>query len=121
MLRTQNRPTRREALVGAASTVAAVALPALPAPTVKPAWLVAAEADLAADPWLGFNCFGPSTGLTILKGHDGVDPLLYDQQVRASLASALSKGEATMAPDGRLSITDRGRKVWHEEWLESRS
>jgi hypothetical protein len=112
-------PTRREALTGAAAIVAAAALPVLPASTVKPAWLVAAEADLAADPWLDVHCFGPSWALTILNGHGGVDPLLYDQQVRASFASALSKGEATMVPDGRLFITDRGRKVWYEDWLES--
>jgi hypothetical protein len=117
--------SRREVLAGAsavAATVAAAAVvPSLP--TIKPDWLVAAELDLAADPWLDFNCFGPSQALTILNRQDGVDPRLYgqDREVRSGFASALSKGEATMAPDGRLFITDRGRKVWHAEWLDSYS
>ena len=116
--------SRREVLAGAAAVAAAAvvaaAVPSLP--TIKPAWLVAAEADLAADPWLGFHCFGPSWALTILNREDGgVDPLMHhqDREVRAGLAKALTKGEAMMAPDGRLFITDRGRKAWYEEWLDS--
>jgi hypothetical protein len=122
---TECHRSRREVLAGAAAVAAASVLPcpvtaAVPSlPPIKPAWLVTAEANLAADPWLAFNCFGPSCALTVLNRDDSIDPLLYDKEVRAGLASALSNGEATMAPDGRLFITDRGRKVWHEEWLGS--
>src|ERR1700752_2376980 len=95
----------REVLAGAsavaATVVAAAAVPSLP--TIKPAWLIAAETDLAADPWLDFNCFGPSRALTILnREDDGVGPLVHhqDRLVRAGLASALSKGERQWRPTG---------------------
>jgi hypothetical protein len=39
--------------------------------------------------------------------------------MRADLAHALAAGEATLANNGRLFFTARGRKVWHAEYLES--
>jgi len=42
------------------------------------------------------------------RGDGGVDPLRYDRKVRAGFAKALTKGEATMAPDCRLFITEHG-------------
>jgi hypothetical protein len=67
----------------------------------KPAWLVAAEADLKADPWLGIRPFGGGALAILGAGtnyrHDGVDPLRYDREIRAELAQALAEGEAVMA------------------------
>jgi hypothetical protein len=53
------------------------------------------------------------------RGDGGVEPLRYGRQVLAGFAKALAKAQATMAPDGRLFITEHGKRVWREEWLES--
>ena len=61
----KSKPPRRDALICAASVAASAALP-VAAPAPKPAWLVAAEADLRVDPYLAFNCFGPNMVLSLL-------------------------------------------------------
>jgi len=122
----ESKRTRREILAGAAATVAAAALPALPVAvataTTKPDWLLAAEADLGVLNW--FPMFGPGTALTVMKnawecGEDGVDPTRYDEGVRCQFAKALEYGDAMMAANGRLHITEHGRETWEAEWLDS--
>jgi len=48
-----------------------------------------------------------------------VDTLRYDREVLCRFAEALAKGQATMATDGRLFITEHGRWVWRQEWIDS--
>jgi hypothetical protein len=59
VLRNETDLSRREILAGALSTAAAAALPVLSA-AAKPDWLIAAEADLKANPWWGMRLLGPA-------------------------------------------------------------
>jgi hypothetical protein len=46
------------------------------------------------------------------RGDGSIDPLRHGREVLCGFAEALAKGQATMAPVGRLFITDHGKWVW---------
>ena len=77
------------------------AVPVIAAP--KTVWLVAAEADLKIDPWLGFRPCGP----------------WCDSASWRTRRTTAADGEATMAAKGRHFITNIGRQAYDLEWLES--
>jgi hypothetical protein len=46
------------------------------------------------------------------RGDGSIDPLRHGREVLCGFVEALAKGQATMAPVGRLFITDHGKWVW---------
>jgi hypothetical protein len=110
--------SKRTVIVGAAATVVASAVPAVPC--TKPAWLIAAEAARNAHLDLWWD-FGTPGALTVLRHHaepNGVVPERYDADLLVEFARALRHGMATITPAGTLRITPRGIEQDEAEWLE---
>jgi hypothetical protein len=108
---------RREVLAAAATAAAASALPNLPV-VPKPAWLAAAEAEIAANPWAAWPLLrGMPLTVVANAAEAGRDPLPYPN-LFAGFAGLLRDGLAALGSDGRLRITEAGREAEHAAWLD---
>jgi hypothetical protein len=90
----------------------------------KPAWLAAAEAEIATttDVFAKSLWFARGFPLTVIDnaGEAGRDVSRYPN-LFLGFAVLLQNELATLGEDGRLRLTAAGHQAVEEEWLEGRS